>query len=147
MWIFYEIKDRHKLFFTIKTTYWGNLSSRNVQKHRKVSSNKIVCRTKVSQFLRDRENDACIFSRREIKFAELRSSHLEVFLIKGFLKICSKFTGEHLCGSAILIKLLWIFIEIALRHGCSPVNLLHIFGKSFPRNTFGWLLLRVVMRR
>ena len=24
------------------------------------------------------------------------------------------------------------FIEIALRHGCSPVNLLHIFRTSFP---------------
>ena len=33
------------------------------------------------------------------------------------------------------------FIEITLRHGCSPVNLLHIFKKLFPRNTSGWLLL------
>ena len=33
------------------------------------------------------------------------------------------------------------FIEIALRHGCSPVNLLHIFRTASPKNTFGWLLL------
>ena len=33
------------------------------------------------------------------------------------------------------------FIEIALRHGCSPVNLLHIFRAPFPRNISGWLLL------
>ena len=33
------------------------------------------------------------------------------------------------------------FIEIALRHGCTPVNLLHIFRAFFPRNTYGWLLL------
>ena len=33
------------------------------------------------------------------------------------------------------------FIEIALRHSCSPVNLLHIFKTPFPRNTSGWLLL------
>ena len=33
------------------------------------------------------------------------------------------------------------FIEIALRRGCSPVNLLHIFGTPFSRNTSGWLLL------
>ena len=33
------------------------------------------------------------------------------------------------------------FIEIALWHGCSPVNLLHIFRTPFPRNTSGWLLL------
>ena len=33
------------------------------------------------------------------------------------------------------------FIEIALRHGCSPVNLLYIFRTPFPRNTSGRLLL------
>ena len=30
----------------------------------------------------------------------LRNSHLDVFLGKGVLKICSKFTGEHPCRSA-----------------------------------------------
>ena len=35
------------------------------------------------------------------------------------------------------------FIEIALRHGCSTVNLLHIFRTPFPKNTSGRLLLRV----
>ena len=29
------------------------------------------------------------------------------------------------------------FIEIALWHGCSPVNLLHSFRTPFPRNTSG----------
>ena len=33
------------------------------------------------------------------------------------------------------------FIEIALRHGCSPVNLLHVFKTLFSKNTSGWLLL------
>ena len=33
------------------------------------------------------------------------------------------------------------FIEIALRHGCSPVSLLHIFRTPFPKNTFGRLRL------
>ena len=32
------------------------------------------------------------------------------------------------------------FTEIALRHGCSPVNLLYIFRIPFPRNSSGWLL-------
>ena len=44
-----------------------------------------------------------------------------------------KFTGGHPCRSAISIKLLCNFIEIALRYGCSPVNLLHIFRTSFLR--------------
>ena len=42
-----------------------------------------------------------------------RSSHPEVFLGNGVLKICSKFTGEHPCRSAISIKLqsnvAWVF--------------------------------------
>ena len=64
-----------------------------------------------------------------------RSSHPVVFLVKGVLKICSKFTGEHPCRSVISIKLLCNFIEITLRHGCSPVKLLHIFRTPFTKNT------------
>ena len=33
-------------------------------------------------------------------------------------------------------------VEITLRHGCSPVNLLHIFRTPCPRNTSKWLLVR-----
>ena len=32
-------------------------------------------------------------------------------------------------------------VEITLQHGCSPVNLPHIFRTSFPKNTSGRLLL------
>ena len=34
------------------------------------------------------------------------------------------------------------FIEIVLRHGCSPVNLLHIFRTPILKNTSGRLLLK-----
>ena len=64
-----------------------------------------------------------------------------MFLGKGILKICSKFTVEHPCRNAISLKLLCNFIEITLRHGCSPVNLVHIFRTSFPKNTSDGLLL------
>ena len=70
-----------------------------------------------------------------------RSNRPEVFLGKGVLKICRKFTGEHPCWSAISIKLQSSFIKITLWHGYSPVNLLYIFGTPFPKNTYGWLLL------
>ena len=53
---------------------------------------------------------------------------------RGVLKICTKFTGEHLCRSAILI-----------RHGCFSVNLLHIFRTPFIKNTSGWLLLHIAI--
>ena len=71
-----------------------------------------------------------------------RSSHPEVFLVKGVLKICSKFTGERPCRSVISIKLQSKFIEIAPRHGCSLVNLLHIFRTPFSNNTSGRLFLK-----
>ena len=59
-------------------------------------------------------------------------------------KICSKFTGEHSCRSAISARLQSNFIEITLRHGCSPINLLHIFGTPFPKNNSERLLLILV---
>ena len=64
-----------------------------------------------------------------------RSSRSEVFLVKGVLKTCSKYTGEHPRQSVISIKLQSDFIEIAPRHRCSPVNLLHIFRTPFLKNT------------
>ena len=63
----------------------------------------------------------------------VRSSHPEVFLGKGVLKICNKLTGEHACRIAITIKLLCNFIETAIWHGCFPVNLLHISEHLFLR--------------
>ena len=101
-----------------------------------------------------------------LKLIIARSSRPEVYLRKGVLKICSKFTGEHPCRGVISIKLLCTkaptvqcginpfssclardimtdveIIEIALRHGCSPVILLHIFRTPFFKNTYGRLLL------
>ena len=64
-----------------------------------------------------------------------------MFFGKGVLRICSKLTGEHPCQSAISIKLQNNFIEITLRHGCSPVNLMHIFRTPFLKHTSGGLLL------
>ena len=64
-----------------------------------------------------------------------KRSHPEVFLGKGVLKTCSKFTGEHRCRIAISIKLQNSFMEITLRHGCSPVNFLHIFRTPFYKST------------
>ena len=75
------------------------------------------------------------------QFVICRSSYPEVFLEKGILKICSIFTGVHPCQSVISIKLLCSFIEITLCHGCSPINLLHVFKTRFSKNTSGRLLL------
>ena len=77
------------------------------------------------------------------KISQYKSSHLEVFLGKGVLKICSKFTGERPCQSVISIELQSNFTEIKLGHGCSLVNLLHLFSTSLYKNTSGRLLLLV----
>ena len=71
----------------------------------------------------------------------LRSNSSEVLLGKDVLKMSSKFRGEDPCRSAIPINLQGNFIEIALRHVCFPINLLHIFRTPLPKNTSGWLLL------
>ena len=76
-----------------------------------------------------------------ISIISIRGSLPEVFLYALKIWKFTKFTGEHPCRSVISIKLLCSFIEIALRHGCSPVNLLHIFRILFPKSTYGGLLL------
>ena len=49
-----------------------------------------------------------------------------------------------------VLQLKYVFlrnlIEITLRHGCSPANLLHIFRTPFSRNTSEWLLLATVLQ-
>ena len=65
--------------------------------------------------------------------------------MKGVLKICSRFTGEHRCRSVISRKMVCNFTEITPRHGCSPVNLLHIFRTPFIKNTSGWLLPHLII--
>ena len=56
-------------------------------------------------------------------------------LKKSVLKIRNKLTV--FCSANLLFN----FIEIALRHGRSPVNLLHIFRTLFFKNISGRLLL------
>ena len=73
-----------------------------------------------------------------------RSNPPEVFLAKGVLKIWSKVKGEYPCRNLISIKLLCSFTEIALRRGCSPVNLFHIFITPTYKNTSGGLPLHIV---
>ena len=88
---------------------------------------KIFIRNSTFRIFQDTEN---IKIKAYVLFRINRSNHPDLFLRKGILKICSKFKGEHPCR-----------IEITLWHRCSPVNLLHIFGTSFYKNTSRWLLL------
>ena len=79
-------------------------------------------------------------------FPDFRSSSPGLFLGNDVLKMCSKFTRKHLCRSVISIRLLCNFIEIAFRHGCFHVNLLHIFKTPFFKDSSGRLLLRIIRK-
>ena len=45
--------------------------------------------------------------------------------------------------SEVFLKLKSNFFEIALRHGCSPANLLHIFRTHYSKNASEGLLLEI----
>ena len=70
----------------------------------------------------------------------LRSSPSDVFLGKGFLKICSKFIGEHPWQSVISIKLQ---STSACVFSCNSAA---DFRTSFYKNTSGGLLLIIRFR-
>ena len=76
----------------------------------------------------------------------MNTSIIRKQLSRGVLKIYSEFKGEHPYQSESLIKLQSNFIETALRHGCSLVNLLHIFRTPLLKNTSGWLLLYILRK-
>ena len=59
--------------------------------------------------------------------------------IKDAMKNISSFRSSP--SEVFLRKAQSNFIEIALRHGCSPVNLLHILRTPFPKSTSEGLLL------
>ena len=69
-----------------------------------------------------------------------RNSRPDVFLVKGVTKNMQKIDRGTLLPKCDF-NLQSNFNEITLRHGCFPVNLLHIFKIPFSKNTSGWLLL------
>ena len=91
----------------------------------------------------------CFGSVRE-KCKKLGIGYIQKQPSKGVLiKRCSGnmqqiYMREHPCRSVISIKLKSNFIETTLRHGWSPVDLLHTFKTSFNKNTSGGLLPYIV---
>ena len=56
--------------------------------------------------------------------------------------MCNKFKGEHPRRSVISIKLFYtLLLIITICHGCSPVDLQHIYRAPFSKNTSRGLLL------
>ena len=65
-----------------------------------------------------------------------RSSPLEVSLGKGFLKICSKFTGEQPCWSVISIKLLCLNFSMGVLLEICSMFSEHIFLRTHQKGCF-----------
>ena len=104
----------------ILDTLWGELHYTLTSQSRSLKSNKPIWKeTPCSGHLSITDTILGSDSVRYTKAA------LQVFLGEGVLKIYSKLAGEHP----------W--------HGCSPVNLLHIFRTPFCQNTSGGLLLAI----
>ena len=87
-------------------------------------------------------------SLKPLKIWNIRSSLSEVFLGK-----CSEIMQQIYWRTPMpkcdfnKVKFSIKFIEITLvfSHGCSPVNLLHIFRTPFPKNTSDGLLLKYLV--
>ena len=58
-----------------------------------------------------------------------------------WMKLCSSDNHYTTAPQLKPVKLRITFTDITFRHGCSPVNLLHIFRIPFPKNTSGGMLL------
>ena len=70
--------------------------------------------------------------------------YLSLILNQLFLCVTFQYPSEPAIQRCSWEKVIWkhaYFIKIVLRHGCSPVNLLHIFRTSFFKINSGRLLL------
>ena len=77
-----------------------------------------------------------------------RSGPPQVFLGKGCSETMQQIYRRTPMPKCNFNKVAWQsnFIKMTLQHGYSPVNLLHIFRKPFPKNTCGRLLLYVLKK-
>ena len=82
-----------------------------------------------------------IFSHFLKLISQLTEATPQVFFRESVLKICSKYKEKHPRRSCDFSKVACRYIEVALKHGRSPVNFLYIFGTPFYNNTSGELLL------
>ena len=67
---------------------------------------------------------------------------MEIWLLMALLANVEKITWKYL-ADPYYAGPKWRY-EITLPHVCSPVNLQHIFGTLFPKNTSRWMVLEVL---
>ena len=83
----------------------------------------------------------------QLKVLKLRSSRLEVFCKKGFLKNFTRFTGKHLCQRLFFKKVVCLRLATLLKkrlwHRCFPMNFAKFLKTSFLKEHLWWLLLKI----
>ena len=80
-----------------------------------------------------------------MKLDQYRRSHQRCSVKKVFWKYAANLQENTHAQVRFLTLHLCSFIEIALQHGCSPVNLLHVFKTLSLKNTSEGLLLLTVV--
>ena len=91
-----------------------------------------IWRIGASKYIRTNKiNDITIF----------RSSHQELFLIKGILKICSKFTGEHPCRSVISIKFASATSALLKTYISNQIFIILHYSYLPPKSFTFWIIL------
>ena len=118
-------------------TLWFNKNPMRIPRKTEAWSQTMTTMLMVISFMSDFQYKNDMQAITFFTLIRLRGTPPEVFLRKGVLKICIKFTGEHRCWNVIPIKLQSNFIEITFQHGCSLVNVIHIFRTHLPKNTSG----------
>ena len=80
-----------------------------------------------------------------------RSSHRRYSVTKGVLRNFAKFTGKHLCQSLFFNKVAGLrpatLLKRRLWHRCFPVNFAKFLRRPVLQNTFGRLLLLLLLVR
>ena len=79
-------------------------------------------------------------------FSRLKNKHCNINIEVSFSCPAVVKFYKHPCQRVIPIKLQSNFIEIKLRYGCSPLNLLRISRTPFPKNNSGGLTILYLLQ-
>ena len=119
------------VLFRIRDNLWFRTMS-NIQKQPSKGATKKMYSKNMQQIYRRTQMPKCYFNKVALQFYWNHTSAW-LFSCKLAAYFQNIFSQEHVC----------YFIEITLRHGFSPVILLHIFRTPFLSNASGRLLLNI----
>ena len=137
-----------RLIWTEQSVKWREKIRRSFEAWKQKTSFLVILRLRIVygdwEFLAQKQpSKGALWKRRS---ENMQQSHRKTSMPKFDKKVFLNYAAdlqENTHAKVILIKLLSNFIDITLWHGCSPVNLLHVFRTPFYENTCKKLLLIV----